>query len=390
MKTRRRFLDTLARAGVGGATAQLLPACGSMATSPGQTKGQLPTPSEHFDLVVIGSGFGGTMTALHIAYTLDGKLAGRPAAAPLRILMLERGTWWTTPMETVQDKQVKTRDFLILKGQPTQEWSALNDYRGMFDLMGRCRYSEKRPQGLYEFVSIGKRGFLNLENDGVSVLRASGVGGGSLIYSKILIRPPESLFDDPRWPGGWQGRAGAGERREYYQKALEAVTHGVEALVPKYANDATGLTGPSNILTRTAPTPVQAFETTDPLIPSTDGRRRLLRIRIKDESATPKLEGREAELLDRARVFQTAISKLTTHYGTVDLSINDMDAPLATADSRATREATPPASGARRPDPRAPARAASDTREASLKKPGTNYCERHGRCNIGCLPGAGQ
>jgi hypothetical protein len=111
---------------------------------------------------------------------METKLSGQRGAAPLRILMLERGTWWTTPVETVQDKQVKTRDFLIRKGQPTQEWSSLNDYRGMFDLVRRCRYSATRPQGLYDFSPIGKHGLFSLENDGVSVLRASGVGGGSL------------------------------------------------------------------------------------------------------------------------------------------------------------------------------------------------------------------
>lgn len=67
--------------------------------------------------------------------------------------------------------------------------------------------------------------------------------------------------------------------------------------------------------------------------------------------------------IDRARVFQSAMSRLTTDYGTVDLSINDL-----TPEGAATGPAEPP--------PNYP-----------TDKP-KNYCERQGRCNIGCLPGA--
>jgi choline dehydrogenase-like flavoprotein len=351
MKTRRTFIDSIGRLGVSGAIAPLAAACGSVGPKP------WPAAREHFDLVVIGSGFGGTMTALSVAYTMESRLAARaPSAPPLRILMLERGTWWTTPMETIQDKQVKTRDFLIWKGQPTQEWSSLNDYRGMLDLVRRCRYSASRPQGLYDFAAIGKHGLFNARNDGVSVLRASGVGGGSLIYSKILIRPPETLFDDPRWPAAWRGAAGAELRSRLYRRALTGVTHGVEALFPGKAPVRNGLSGPSNILTRAPGQPPAATATALPAVPRADGARTFWQIRLSDHGV---LKGSEGELIDRARVFQTAIAKLTTHYGTVDLSINDMEF-------------------------------AAGARNTGLKQPGTNVCERHGRCNIGCLPGAGQ
>jgi choline dehydrogenase-like flavoprotein len=356
VKTRRNFLDSLGRLGLTGAVAPFVTACGSLQRSP------TPPSGAHFDLVVIGSGFGGTLTALSVAYSMEGRLAGKAPAAPLRILMLERGTWWTTPTETIQDKQVKTRDFLIQKGQATQEWSSLGDYRGMLDLIRRCRYSERRPQGLYDFAPIGKHGLFNIRNDGVSVLRASGVGGGSLIYSKILIRPPETLFDDPRWPGEWRGSAGAAMRSRYYRNALEAVSHGVEALMPGKSLVSTGMTGPSNILTRSAGQPPAALPANLPetlrTVARADPKRPLLQIRIQPENN--QLKGGERELIDRARVFQTAISQLTPFYGAVDLSINDMDST------------------------------AGGPKGTSLKQLGINYCERHGRCNVGCLPGAGQ
>lgn len=59
--------------------------------------------------------------------------------------------------------------------------------------------------------------------------------------------------------------------------------------------------------------------------------------------------------IDRARVFQTQMSKLTGEFGTVDSSINDINPE---------------------PGPFDPAGAPK------------NYCERHGRCIVGCLPGA--
>ena len=68
-------------------------------------KEQIP----HFTVVIIGSGFGGTMTALPLADKFKERANG-PNAPKIKenILMLERGTWWTTPISTVQDKEVKT------------------------------------------------------------------------------------------------------------------------------------------------------------------------------------------------------------------------------------------------------------------------------------------
>jgi choline dehydrogenase-like flavoprotein len=362
MKTRRTFIDSLGRLGLAGALAPLLPACGTLRSAPA-------TPSEHYDLVVIGSGFGGTVTALWVTHKLNERGGSKPTATPLRILMLERGTWWTTPTETVQDKQVKTRDFLISKGQATQEWSSLGDARGMSDLLHRCRFTEERPQGLFDFLPIGKRGLFNLRNDGVSVLRASGVGGGSLIYSKILLRPPETLFDDPRWPGAWRGAAGTALRNRLYERALRGVTVGVETLITNKPGTSTGLTGPSQILMRSPGITPASIGVAPTSMARADPNRVIWQVRIAPDKT--RLTDREGELIDRARIFQTAMSALTRNYGTVDLSINDMDfAPPQGLLSKAEREAA--------------------ERQKALRPPGTNYCERHGRCNIGCLPGAGQ
>ena len=347
MKTRRKFLGLLGRLGLTSAAAPLV------AAPKAQAQSTAPPPGSHYDLVVIGTGFGGTMTALTVAYKMQQKLGGTRAAAPLRILMLERGTWWTTPLETVQDKRVSIRDFLVSKQQPTQEWSSLSDARGMLDLVTRCRHSDSRPQGLYDFAPIGQRGFIFTRNDGVSVLRASGVGGGSLIYSKISIRPPETLFDDKRWPGDWRGSAGAALRSKYFGLATDSIHSGIESMIVGTKAIHTGV---SNIVTKTAHLTPDAERRPAPnlAMPPIDGKRLLLQINIKNEK---DLHDYERELIDRARVFQTAMKKITPYYGSVDLAINDMS---------------------------------TDSEHPTAKARGKNFCERHGRCNVGCLPGAGQ
>jgi hypothetical protein len=82
------------------------------------------------DIVIIGTGFGATMTAL--------MLADRLKSTNRKLLMIERGTWWTTPVSTVQDKNVKTRDFLTRKQQPVQVWSSQNHFMGLVDMFTRC------------------------------------------------------------------------------------------------------------------------------------------------------------------------------------------------------------------------------------------------------------
>src|SRR5262245_44122602 len=210
------------------------------------------------DVVVIGSGFGGTMTALTIAHKLKPEasrlewetlrsLLASPAADPAaveaqrrrvnelnaadvaahrvpRIVILERGTWWTTPLPTVQDPRVATRVFLERSGQPVQFWSAVDHFKGVVDLFTRCLRRPGNEDGLYDLTHIGTRGFLGLfgQSDGVSVLRASGVGGGSLVYSNITVRPPEFIFNED-WATTWQKR----DRDTYYELAKHAIGYGV-------------------------------------------------------------------------------------------------------------------------------------------------------------------
>ena len=215
----------------------------------------------------------------------------------------------------------------------------------------------KNPDGLYDLTNFGKRGLFGLglsQNDGVSILRACGVGGGSLVYANVTIQPPDLVFDDERWPLSWDPAT----RNGYYDLARDAIGFGVlyalhqraVAKDPSLASQPAPPkvnTGLSNIVTRST-----RLDPRWKVKPDPNNKRGIKQI---DPAHSTPTDNDNARWIDRARVFQAQISSLTTDYGTVDSSINDI-----------TPEPTPF-------DP------------AGQPK---NYCERQGRCIIGCLPGA--
>jgi len=312
--------------------------------------------AQRFDheVVIIGSGFGGTMTALSLADAFQKQ--GRNKS----IMILERGTWWTTPVGTVKDPEVKTYRFLKDRGEPVQFWPSVEHFKGIVDIFLRCVRKKTNPRGLYDMTTFGVKGLFGLglaKNDGVSILHASGVGGGSLVYSNITIRPPELIFQHPRWNGLWT----PGDRDRYYDLARDAIGYGVlfargsrqaPPPVPPPAKPVTPPakvnTGLSNISTRSARLDPHWKTKADPGNP----RRGLKSIDPGPPGGNPPPTN--ALWIDRARVFQTAMAEIQAdEYGTVDSAINDV---------------------------------APENWEP-LGSP-SNYCERQGRCNVGCLPGA--
>lgn len=345
------------------------------------------TTKRDHTVVIIGTGFGGSMTGIPLAQKFTERGKGED------ILMLERGTWWTTPISTVQDKEVHAADFLKEKKQPVQYWSSNNSFRGFLDIFSRCFRRTKdeniftrlfkslrNEDGLYDFTVMGTRGFLGLfgsKSDGVTVIRACGVGGGSLVYSNITIQPPDFIFKEPRWPISWTDE----EREDYFNFARHAIGFSVvSALAVRKAHNlpfndpnrkmppASVNSGLSNIAARTAHLNPHWTVVEDPNNP---GNKRGVK-RITPEAQRPTLDNKDKDKdlkndlwLDRARVFQTAVSGLTTDYGLVDLAINDL---------------TPENSPLGLPGEMFP------YNHPQAKE--TNYCDRQSRCNIGCLPGA--
>ena len=104
------------------------------------------TPVDEFDVVVIGSGFGGAVTAERIA------------AAGFSVCVLERGRPYP-PNSFARSPYSMNRAF----------WDPANGRTGLFDV-----WSFRRMSGVV----------------------SAGLGGGSLIYANVLIRKDEHWFDN--------------------------------------------------------------------------------------------------------------------------------------------------------------------------------------------------
>ncbi|MHB9853060.1 GMC oxidoreductase [Streptomyces sp. Tue6028] len=119
-----------------------------------------------YDVIVVGSGFGGSVTALRL--TEKG----------YRVGVLEAGRRFT-------------RDSL-----PKNSWDIKN-------------YLWAPKLGMYGIQRIHLLG-------NVMVLAGAGVGGGSLNYANTLYVPPKPFFEDPQWKDitDWEG-----ELKPYYDQA---------------------------------------------------------------------------------------------------------------------------------------------------------------------------
>ncbi|MGW1002324.1 GMC family oxidoreductase N-terminal domain-containing protein [Streptomyces sp. NPDC002520] len=126
----------------------------------------MPQDAYDYDVLVIGSGFGGSVSALRL--TEKGYKVG----------VLEAGRRFT-------------RDSL-----PKNSWDLKN-------------YLWAPRFGMYGIQRIHLLG-------NVMVLAGAGVGGGSLNYANTLYVPPKAFFDDPQWKDitDWQA-----ELKPYYDQA---------------------------------------------------------------------------------------------------------------------------------------------------------------------------
>lgn len=107
--------------------------------------------------IVVGSGFGGAVTACRLAQ------------AGFEVLVLERG------------RRYEADDFPALPVEP----ALLPDLQ---------RWTWQHGQGLWDVVDL----------DELVTVQAAGYGGGSLIYANVHLRPAGEIFDDG-WPAAYRG-----------------------------------------------------------------------------------------------------------------------------------------------------------------------------------------
>lgn len=114
-----------------------------------------------YDAIIIGSGFGGAITACRLA------------EAGLKVLILERGRWW--------DKDTYPR-------KPGDPWI----------------WDQAHPERQHGWLDL--RIFPDM-----TVAQGSGVGGGSLIYANVSVEAPPSVFGS-----GWPAEITYSELKPYY------------------------------------------------------------------------------------------------------------------------------------------------------------------------------
>ena len=113
---------------------------------------------QRFDAVVIGTGFGGAVTACRLVQ------------AGLRVCILERG------------RRFEADDVPV--------------YRPAFEGAEPDGGSDPDPSRLAWALGGGVWDFCDLGD--VVVAQAAGYGGGSIIYANVHLRPPADVFEE--WP----------------------------------------------------------------------------------------------------------------------------------------------------------------------------------------------
>ncbi|MBJ7329880.1 MAG: GMC family oxidoreductase [Solirubrobacteraceae bacterium] len=125
-----------------------------------------PVREERRQAVVIGSGFGGAVTALRL---------GR---AGVQTVLLERGQRWAS--------------------------GGLNTFPHALQTDKRTQWMDTRPQFSFFVPTPGGRyaGLMErIATDDMSIECAAGLGGGSIVYQGVSIMPNEELFDRAKPPG---------------------------------------------------------------------------------------------------------------------------------------------------------------------------------------------
>jgi choline dehydrogenase-like flavoprotein len=170
---------------------------------------------DKYGAVVIGSGFGGTITSRALARKFEDENKQKEEKLKQRVCILERGQWWVShempdSPEGTLDGKPTIRSYLNENDIPYGLWAYPNNNKGLLHILGNVR---SRPinsiRGLYEYTA--------LQNNSVNVITSSGVGGGSLVYFNITERPDDSVLD--RWESELGLDINSKKMKPYYDKA---------------------------------------------------------------------------------------------------------------------------------------------------------------------------
>ncbi|HTG33985.1 MAG TPA: GMC oxidoreductase [Thermoanaerobaculia bacterium] len=140
--------------------------------------------ADRYEAIVIGSGFGGGISACRLSKRWPGK-----------VMVLERGKRY--PMGAF----------------PRAPHDFARNFWNLCDVPGEQR---PRPKEMQDSEAHGLFDIRNFHR--MDVVLSAGLGGGSLIYANVFMEPPEHVFDE-RWPANTKKAALA----PYYSIAKEVL-----------------------------------------------------------------------------------------------------------------------------------------------------------------------
>jgi choline dehydrogenase-like flavoprotein len=152
-----------------------------------------PNEKDQCEAAVVGSGFGGTIVSLSLVNQYEQQDQSLPDPDKRKVVLLERGQWWVShelPASlTSNEFQKKTnpdkgiREYLEINDIHYRTWAYPDNINGLNQFLSTVRVVDRR--GLYDY-RISKK---------VHTLAASGVGGGSLVYTNVTEEPDKEVVD---------------------------------------------------------------------------------------------------------------------------------------------------------------------------------------------------
>jgi hypothetical protein len=152
-----------------------------------------PNEVSQCEAVVVGSGFGGTIVSLSLVNQFEQQDQALPDAQKRKVVILERGQWWVShelplsPSSHEFEKKVNPdngiREYLDSNDNPYRTWAYPDNVNGLSQFLNTLRAVDRR--GLLDYRISSK----------VHTIAASGVGGGSLVYTNVTEKPEDSVMD---------------------------------------------------------------------------------------------------------------------------------------------------------------------------------------------------
>ena len=278
---------------------------------------------DKYEAVVIGSGFGGTVASLTLANKYEKEDKNKEEKLKRRVCILERGQWWVShempdkPDGTIDNSQA-LRGYLTKNDMPYGTWAYPDDVKGLLNLFGNSR-PINNLKGVYDYKAMRN----------VHIISASGVGGGSLVYTNVTEEPDELVYK------GWATQ-----------------NDGKPPLSAEYFEMANKFIGINSITTTAG---IGKFK------------------------------------LPQAKVFQNAAKANTVNKDLMNM--DSLDAKLSITDIPDTAVLFSKEGPLELDEENIEAMTPEELRETLHKinnkyKKETNVCQRQGRCVLGCIPGA--